>query len=1110
MKKILIVFVMILMTAFSEMNLYALDETPATSDFYPLSSESTSVGVETDSTLLTLKDDYQLSKTVYGDDTRDYRIDLTNFTLKLKIEDIQKYGRFTITFAGSRDNQPLVSGSEGISFVFRMVEDGTQLEIAILDAKTGALIDEMKGVQWAYLGNEESSWDQGIIGRLNGMYGSVEGSELTLKFQTDSASSGGTTFRPAMGSSLGVAIPIALFDSRSLDIKDLVMIISTGEGNTNYNFEDGTTSSEIPGSNMIFKVLSLEEPNTKKYRQSLERTTIINDVTAYATNAELLSNSDLLPEQYNSLIAKTFDLSGLRSRDQYVQQTRIDEAMAAITSISAIINGLNTLALDYQTKNQDLVDLNTMTEAELIAAENAKNAFEEGSVFLKYLSSTAQTDINNIISSINTTYILRAQLHFALNDFETAVDVFKDNIATAMPSDILTAIDVKNLIDTEHITLLDAVDESSFNQRYSDTLTILNTAIEQHLFEIEKQRISNYNDLASLLTDSSSQIEFEAAYSLRPTIDTTSFSLEEKNEIESLLSQANDLMKQAITSITNYFLTNYSTTVTPLTDRINLTNELLETAVNATYDADFVISLITISEGLGLDITETTDALYENDRLVAVASLFIDTTNYYHAIDSVTLSSQLELAYAFRALALSHLNDTIFNANELLEYEILFNSTDNEMNNTAKSFIEPALTLLEERIEEDLTINFKMNQAKAALAQIPNLIYLTSEEDYQLYSQRLSSAYDVLKSEDLYYFTADDSSSWYAQSTNQGVLLTGTNNLGIMNLQDPLSIDGLDIVFDYTKIGRIWSGEVDNEGVKTYPQNILVVNFMRDYGKIKDQSQGFSIYLNPNVLGELEVLIYGPDRDGQLIQLAQGKINGNNFTDPLNPYTIRIRISKEEAPLNAYQIWINSLKLNVYYRDFINYNEESPLHMSDYEVGSEVGENIFINDKAHVSFVLFGQDLTEEEREASITIKMLNEKTFAGYVAPLLPVEMFVDTEPTKMTYEKGELLDLSGLVVRILMSDGSYKTIDNALLTVGGFTSSSLGNKIVSLIYTEEGITLTKVIRVTIIDNTVIDPTPEMNLPLIIALSSVGILGLGVGGFFIMRKIRNRKNKIA
>lgn len=244
----------------------------------------------------------------------------------------------------------------------------------------------------------------------------------------------------------------------------------------------------------------------------------------------------------------------------------------------------------------------------------------------------------------------------------------------------------------------------------------------------------------------------------------------------------------------------------------------------------------------------------------------------------------------------------------------------------------------------------------------------------------------------------------------------------------------------------------------------------------------------------------------KLIQLAQGKISGLEFNNPDQPFEIRIRIYKEEAPLNAYQVWINSLKLNLYFRDFINYEEDSPLYMSGYEVGSEVGQNIFIDDKAHVSFVLFGQDLTEEEKEASITVKMLNDKTFANYVAPLLPLEMYMDSEPQKLTYEKGESLDLNGLVIRVLMSDGSYKVIDNSLLQIGGFTSSSQGNKVVSLIYTEAGITLTKVIRVMIVDSEVIEPGNESNTGLLIGIISgsvVALGGIGVGLFFILKKKR-------
>lgn len=864
MKKIFVtVLIALIFMCTVSLNSSALENPPMPSDFYNLSSESQSVTYGTEETTLTLKDHYDQSRTVYGDENQDYKVDLTNLTLKIKLQEIENFGRFTITFAESRTNQPLLSGSEGISFVFRATSDGSQLEIAILDAKNGELIDEMKGVQWAYLGSEETNWDHGVIGKLNGINGKILNAELNLKFQSDSASSGGTTFRPSMGSSLGVAIPMALFTARSLDITNLALIISTGEGNVNYNFNDGSSSTELSGSNMVLKVTSLEEPNTKKYRQSLARTELINQITTYVSNADSLKLANLPDEEYGALIQKSFDLTSLRNRDKGVQQSRIDTASTIITNVSSKIGSLEQLATDYQSASELLFDLNSMTKQDLTDAIDAKALYEETSIYNRYLTEEIRNEINQIISSINETLILRATIHFTLLDFENSVNVFKDNISTADPADILLAMDTRELVDVDQIALLDEQDKVNFNNRYEIANTILLNAIEEHRFEIEKQRVENYSTSVFALTDNSAQEAFEEAYALKPTVDLTTFTQQEKDEINALMTTADNQLKQMIQNVISDILVTYNTAVNPLSQRESLTNEFIENAIAAKYDEDLILSLETISIALDLDITSSLEILYENDRLVEVAQLFLDTTEYKNAVEDIEFASQLVTAYTLRSHAIENENHEIFSEVEKNEYQTYFDTTDALMNSKAKSFIDPAINQLEKEVKDDLSLNIQMNQAKVALRAIPDLAFLTNEVDYLTYKSRFDVAYGLLLDEDLYYFTSDESSSWYAQSNDDGVKLTGSSNQGIMNLQEPLAIDGLDMVFDYTKIGRIWAGEVNTDGVKTYPQNILVVNFMRDYGKIKDQSQGFSIYLNPNVLGELEVLIYGPDRGGQ-------------------------------------------------------------------------------------------------------------------------------------------------------------------------------------------------------------------------------------------------------
>src|SRR5690554_58741 len=204
---LVILFFLIIAITYSSQHVEAFDYSTQQSDFYALSDETNVVAIDGEYTRFTMIDDYAKSRIVYGDKDQDYRVNLASFTLKITPEAIEDNGRITVTFAENRNIQPLIGNSEGISFVIRLIEEGSEVEIAILDANNGELIEEMKGVQWAYLGSEETNWDNGIIGNLSGSNGSVKDSELTLRFVNDSASSGGTTFRPAMGTgSLGVAI----------------------------------------------------------------------------------------------------------------------------------------------------------------------------------------------------------------------------------------------------------------------------------------------------------------------------------------------------------------------------------------------------------------------------------------------------------------------------------------------------------------------------------------------------------------------------------------------------------------------------------------------------------------------------------------------------------------------------------------------------------------------------------------------------------------------------------------------------------------------------------------------------------------------------------------
>ena len=84
------------------------------------------------------------------------------------------------------------------------------------------------------------------------------------------------------------------------------------------------------------------------------------------------------------------------------------------------------------------------------------------------------------------------------------------------------------------------------------------------------------------------------------------------------------------------------------------------------------------------------------------------------------------------------------------------------------------------------------------------------------------------------------------------------------------------------------------------------MNIMREAGKNKDETQGFSVYFYCNQLDELEVYVYGASNSTGEVMLANGKVSGCGFTaDPYDPYTVRIRIEKGTT---SYRLYVNSLQ----------------------------------------------------------------------------------------------------------------------------------------------------------------------------------------------------------
>lgn len=83
-----------------------------------------------------------------------------------------------------------------------------------------------------------------------------------------------------------------------------------------------------------------------------------------------------------------------------------------------------------------------------------------------------------------------------------------------------------------------------------------------------------------------------------------------------------------------------------------------------------------------------------------------------------------------------------------------------------------------------------------------------------------------------------------------------------------------------------------------------------------------------------------------------------------------------------------------------------------------------------------------------------------------------VQTLPSKTTYYVGESFDKNGLTVKATYSNGTTAIISNYVLS--GFNSSSSGSKVITVSYTENGITKTASFTVSVIVEEQEEPDPE------------------------------------
>jgi len=82
--------------------------------------------------------------------------------------------------------------------------------------------------------------------------------------------------------------------------------------------------------------------------------------------------------------------------------------------------------------------------------------------------------------------------------------------------------------------------------------------------------------------------------------------------------------------------------------------------------------------------------------------------------------------------------------------------------------------------------------------------------------------------------------------------------------------------------------------------------------------------------------------------------------------------------------------------------------------------------------------------------------------------------KPSKTEYNIGDQLDLTGMIITAVYSDGTNKTLKNTEYSVTGFSSAAAGDVTVAVSYTEGGITKTATFRVIIKESGKQDTTAE------------------------------------
>lgn len=1048
----------------------------------------------------------------FGSGEEAFAVDMTSFKWNLKINALAVGQSFAISFIKDTGARPF-DGAEGVSFVFESYSESV-LRLYILDAKDGTLLQEMIDTQsqWAYQldgafpedypKSEEEGYSHGMVGRLSSA-GTV-GQTLQFSNVVDAASFGGTTNRPGItsGNTLGTTVPGTIFENRGMNAANCVLVLSAG----------GQNGLGGGGEALSFTVNAPTDKKTVAYNNGVSG--IKTSISAMVARSEAALKGTLSGEEYAEL-KKDFaaaELSALRPRDRFIQQNNLNAVGENLARLNEKLADVSTAVKNYSDALEALEVLGEVTAEKVSAAREAREAYEDCCSYIEYLEGDMLDEVRALVSGLNEKLLARGEIHLQICAYEEKTSVFKAAPGDALPADIYAAEQAGAAFSAGALDELDEADKTAFGARIAACDELVARARQTKAYDVEAYKLGIYRAAAEALSAESSAADFESAFGLRPELKVSDILPADRVDLQEQLKAADGILGGRITAVMRKWYSAYSAKTDLLDNLAALTKSKIDDARAARYEAEAFEALCFIVGETGYDASEAIGALKECDRKVEAAGIRLLVVAFSDAANGRMESSEnIEAAYQLYLIA-SEADTALLSETEEAEFRALLESSVSAYEAQVKELLEQALKAFEDAVgAENISSSEAIGLAKEARSAVPSAEYLIVEADRNSMQVRYDAANEKLMSRMLYYAEATGT-SWSVSESERGLLLNNRLNDsshcdGLAVIADWLEIDGFDFAFEFTRIGRIWKGE-DPVGSGKYPQSVYVMNILNEPGKTKDEAQGFSLLFFLNQLDQIEVSAYGPNYNGDVVLLAQGVLNGVPVTaEPYEPISVRVRVEKD---VNNYRVWINSLQLNIYYRDFINHDTSSPAYMPEFPVGNEIGENIYRDGKAYVTFVVFAESLTEEERESSITVRMIGDRTFGGYVAPVYTVSVELVSGPDKTTYAKGEAFDKTGIRMTALLSDGSLVEIPLSEIKVLGFVSTSKGTKNVTLSYTDEsGVTLTKVIKVTIVDAETPDEGGGGRKGLIIGLCAAGgaiAIGAAVVAALVLKSRKNKK----